>query len=707
MGKQIIPPHRRPGGGRAWLAWTWAVVVLLMCLFGVASPASALDDYPYKNAPFDVTQSAAAMDPWAFVMRNCTSFAAWRLNVQQGRTVAPWLFVNNLRGAHFGDGSDWDDAARQLGFAVDQKPAVGSVAQWNGTPYGHVAIVSAVRSAGNTIDVESYNTTYRNAAGVLCYDGKYHTGTLTRGAKGWPSNFLHIADIPATPPAPSPPAPVVPKVGPATAMVIDVSGSMDESFQGARKIDKAKEAAKVLVQYVKGNGALNRADGTLSVTAFSSSARRQQDMTLDYAKVLSAIDQLQPQSSTNLAAGIEDGFAALAKTKTTYAKAMIILSDGLANEGVSNPDDIIAGPVTKAKNSGIKIFTIGFGDSGSIDESLLRRIATTTGGRYALADARLFKTDLSNLFIRAQVSSTAKVVKQFQGTVAQGKTVVMGTFSVPQGAGALQVVLNWLGSKLRLGLTDPAGQLVKPGYPGYRTSGTRPVQVKITNAKAGEWKASVYGQQVSQPNEPYFALAAIQTPPTPAPKPSATPTTSATPSVAPTPSPSVKPSAKPTKKPLPKPARTSSPVASSAALPSGGGGGGGMGGGGALLFLVLLAGAGLIVWLVVRSRPGAGPAAGALVLVGVDGREHALHAGPNSVGRDYGNDVLLDDSSVSRRHAVVEVSAAGVDLRDAGSTYGSKVNGLRVSAGRVGVGDELAFGAERLWLREAQSGWIQ
>ncbi|MGD9676620.1 MAG: VWA domain-containing protein, partial [Candidatus Bipolaricaulia bacterium] len=568
--------------------------------------------------------------------------------------------------------------------------------QWNSATFGHVAIVSAVRDGGNTIDIEEYNWTYEKS-GVTYYDGKYHTRSLTRGSAKWPSNFLHIADIPVTPPAP--------KVGPVTAMVLDVSGSMDASFQGARKIDKAQAAARLLTQCVKDAGALTRADGKLSVTAFSSDARLQQGMTLDYAKVLAAIDKLTPGGSTNLAAGIESGLSALQASKTTYPKAMIVLSDGLANAGVSSPDAIIAGPVTKAKNAGVKIFTIGFGEAGSIDAALLERIAATTGGRYALADAGRFKTDLSNLFIDAQVSSTAKVVARFQGAVAQGKSVAMGAFTMPQGAGDLQAVLNWPGSKLRLDLTDPSGTRVKAGYPGYRTSGKRPIQVRIADAQPGKWTASVYGQEVSQPKEPYYSIVAVEKPPSPAtpvPTPTAQPTGSTTSPPAPSASPS--PSAKPTTRPSPKATRVPSPQASPATVALGGGGDGGGFGSGAVLLILLLAGGGLIAWLVIRERQGGGSGGGlpALVLAGVDGREHSLHEGTNTIGRGYGCDVLLDDSSVSRRHATMEVCEGRADLRDAGSTYGIRVNGRHVTERRLTVGDEVAFGAERVWLRDAR-----
>jgi hypothetical protein len=62
---------------------------------------------------------------------------------------------------YFGNGGNWDSAARQVGFAVDGTPSVGSVAQWHGREEGafttgHVAYVAATYPDGRVL-VEEYN----------------------------------------------------------------------------------------------------------------------------------------------------------------------------------------------------------------------------------------------------------------------------------------------------------------------------------------------------------------------------------------------------------------------------------------------------------------------------------------------------------------------------------------------------------------------
>ena len=62
-------------------------------------------------------------DSWGFVLRNCTSFVAWRLQ-ERNRMDG---FSNSFGGEHWGDARNWDDVARRLGYRVDAVPAIGAV----------------------------------------------------------------------------------------------------------------------------------------------------------------------------------------------------------------------------------------------------------------------------------------------------------------------------------------------------------------------------------------------------------------------------------------------------------------------------------------------------------------------------------------------------------------------------------------------------
>jgi DNA-binding NtrC family response regulator len=63
-----------------------------------------------------------------------------------------------------------------------------------------------------------------------------------------------------------------------------------------------------------------------------------------------------------------------------------------------------------------------------------------------------------------------------------------------------------------------------------------------------------------------------------------------------------------------------------------------------------------------------------------------------TVGSGPGNDVLLSDPTISRRHLVIEPRAEGVILRDLGSTNGSFVQGARFQELTLGFGTEVTIG---------------
>jgi hypothetical protein len=73
----------------------------------------------------------------------------------------------------------------------------------------------------------------------------------------------------------------------------------------------------------------------------------------------------------------------------------------------------------------------------------------------------------------------------------------------------------------------------------------------------------------------------------------------------------------------------------------------------------------------------------------------SLRSSPVTVGRAEDNDLVLGDPVVSRRHARLEPDGQGWRVVDLGSTNGTWVNGVRLNASTIAVGDEVAFGDVR------------
>ena len=87
--------------------------------------------------------------------------------------------------------------------------------------------------------------------------------------------------------------------------------------------------------------------------------------------------------------------------------------------------------------------------------------------------------------------------------------------------------------------------------------------------------------------------------------------------------------------------------------------------------------------LIVRSGPQAGD-------------RFALGDGTIRLGRHPDSEIMLDDITVSRRHAEVERRGSSYVVRDAGSLNGTYVNQERVDEVELHHGDELQVGKFRL-----------
>jgi hypothetical protein len=66
------------------------------------------------------------------------------------------------------------------------------------------------------------------------------------------------------------------------------------------------------------------------------------------------------------------------------------------------------------------------------------------------------------------------------------------------------------------------------------------------------------------------------------------------------------------------------------------------------------------------------------------------------VGRDAACDFVVLDPRVSRRHLEIEPEAGTLRFRDLGSSNGTSLNGKRVDAGELGLGDIVAIGDSEL-----------
>ena len=381
----------------------------------------------------------------------------------------------------------------------------------------------------------------------------------------------------------------------------------------------------------------------VGIATFSSTAQLDLAPTTDYAQAKSVIGGLLPTDGTNIGEGLRVANEALAGEPSGTQRFIILLSDGMTNEGLA-PPDILSGPVQDAVNAGTCIYTVGFGDPGSLDEGLLQAIADASGcGQYYYASDAY---QLSKIYIELRHRSLGQVVASISGDVQQGQTTTPQAFDVPAQQGELNMTLTWPGSTLDLVVTDPQGKQVDSSYPGASlVPYARFVYLIVKNPLSGAWKLSVFGREVPEGIINYDAVASVRAAP---------------------------PS-------QPKPTGSNNQALLAVA---------------AIAFLALL----LAVFAIARQTPRTAPASaggGAGVYV-KQGHGNGARAGFRrnllGIGRDPRNELVLADEQVSRTHAQIRRETGGYVIYDLNSRNGTFVNGQRVSRCPVRPGDEILVG---------------
>jgi len=177
---------------------------------------------------------------------------------------------------------------------------------------------------------------------------------------------------------------------------LDVSGSMGME----NRLALAKRALVMLVDQLKEGD-------TVALVVYGDDARTVLSPTpaSQREKIIEAISRMQPEGSTNVQAGIELGYATALKAFIPGGINRVILcSDGVANNGITQADGIFARVKSKA-SEGITLTTVGFG-MGNYNDVLMERLADMGDGHYAYVD----KLEEAKRVFVEQLTGTLQVV---------------------------------------------------------------------------------------------------------------------------------------------------------------------------------------------------------------------------------------------------------------------------------------------------------
>jgi Ca-activated chloride channel homolog len=181
------------------------------------------------------------------------------------------------------------------------------------------------------------------------------------------------------------------------SLVIDRSGSMDGD-----KLNYAKKAVDFVIDNVS-------ADDTLSIVQYDnivevvSESAKVQHKSLLHQKV----KQITSRSATNLSGGMLEGYSQVAKTKQNgFVNRVLLLSDGLANVGITDPTTLQQMVQKKFREEGIALSTFGVG--ADFDEKLMTNLSEYGGANYYFIE----KPDLIPQIFAKELEGLLAVIAQ-------------------------------------------------------------------------------------------------------------------------------------------------------------------------------------------------------------------------------------------------------------------------------------------------------
>ncbi|MBI5426269.1 MAG: VWA domain-containing protein [Opitutae bacterium] len=159
--------------------------------------------------------------------------------------------------------------------------------------------------------------------------------------------------------------------------LLDVSGSMN----AANKLPLVKQSMRMMLEKL-------RADDRVAIVVYAGASGMALPSTpvREKAKIISAIDQLQAEGSTNGAAGIQLAYdIAKANFVSGGVNRVVLATDGDFNVGVSSESEL-TGLIQEKAKSGVFLSVLGFG-MGNYKDSTLEQLADKGNGNYAYIDS--------------------------------------------------------------------------------------------------------------------------------------------------------------------------------------------------------------------------------------------------------------------------------------------------------------------------------
>ena len=155
--------------------------------------------------------------------------------------------------------------------------------------------------------------------------------------------------------------------------VIDISGSM-----AGEKLQQTKTAFITIIKSMEEKDMFgivlfdNEVESWKNELVVATDQNKQE--AIEYVK------NLRTRGSTNMYGGISKGLEMLDKSPTDKVSSLIVLTDGEANEGIRNPDEMIKDIKKNYEGATHSIYTLWFGDGNNEYFQMLDKVAKSNNG---------------------------------------------------------------------------------------------------------------------------------------------------------------------------------------------------------------------------------------------------------------------------------------------------------------------------------------
>ncbi len=172
-----------------------------------------------------------------------------------------------------------------------------------------------------------------------------------------------------------------------TVLVLDHSGSMKEKADANDQRSKIAALRTAASRFVE----LMRRDAKTTLQPFSSEVDVPDNFSDDKQLLIEHIGQLQPTGGTLLYDAAYAGLETLAAAGRVGRNAVVVLTDGRDEAPGSRVSAQLV--IDRAKELGFPLYMLGLGQANEINETVMKRMAAETGGKYfhAGSEQRLFE----------------------------------------------------------------------------------------------------------------------------------------------------------------------------------------------------------------------------------------------------------------------------------------------------------------------------